>query len=88
MDDRWEPVKKQLLEMNGQFVLCHPYPNDKELHDLVILFKVRVMHGFVYLVNPKTGIPKFFYNFVKDYKDCVFYTCMVGDMIGGENNAV
>ena len=88
MYDRWEPVKKQLLDMNGQFVLCQPHPNDETLHRVVMLFKIRVMHGFVYLVNAKTGIPKYFDNFVKDYKDCVFYTCMVGSMIGGESDGV
>lgn len=86
MDDRWEPVKKELLEMNGQFVLCQPYPSDENLHKVVMLFRVRIMHGFVYLVNSKTGIPKYFDNFVKDYKDCAFYICMVGEMIGGESD--
>lgn len=88
MDDRWGPVEKQLLDMNGQFVLCQPYPNDETLHRVTMLFKIRVMHGFVYLVNTKTGVPKYFYNFVKDYKDCAFYTCMVGSMIGGESDGV
>lgn len=88
MDDRWGPVKKQLLDMNGQFVLCQFYPNSETLHNAVELLKVRIMHGFVFLVNAKTGTPRYFDTFVDNYKDCVFYTCMVGSMIGGESDGV
>lgn len=81
MDDKWEPVKKQLLDMNGQLVLCQLYPDSETLHNVIMLVRVRVSHGFIFLVNSKTLIPKYFDNFIKEYKNCVFYMCMVGGEI-------
>lgn len=81
MDDRWEAVKKRLLKMNGQLILCQPYPDSEELSNIVMLFKVRVSRGFIFLVNTKTRIPKYFDNFVKEYKNCVFYMCLIGGEI-------
>lgn len=89
MDDRWEPVKKQLLAIDGQFVLCQPYPNDENLRKVTICFEVSVRHGNVFLVKTDTRMPKLFETVVKQYKDYIFYICVVGWVIeGGENNGV